>query len=345
MKRLAGALVEAGHECVLFVGPEWPSKAIPEADIVRVSGRSPRAFADGLEGVEPARHCDLLYSLERVWRCDAYRAGDGVHRAWLERRARREPRWKSWFREVRPHHRALVELEASLFGPEGARRIVANSHLVRREIESRFGTPSERITVVYNGVPAPPDLPQIARDRASVRGELGLAAGQYAVLFVGSGWERKGLAVAIRAIDGLRGADPVLLVAGNGKRRGIPPSRRALYLGTGLGVRRLYAAADAFVLPTWYDPFSNACLEAASFGLPVVTTAENGFAEVIAEGEEGNAIADPGDVGALASALEGWADPGRRRVAAERLRAKMAGFSVEANLEATLRALAGGVKN
>ena len=43
----------------------------------------------------------------------------------------------------------------------------------------------------------------------------------------------------------------------------------------------LYAAADIFILPTLYDPFSNASLEALAAGLPVITTRGNGFSEVI----------------------------------------------------------------
>lgn len=41
----------------------------------------------------------------------------------------------------------------------------------------------------------------------------------------------------------------------------------------------VYHAADAFILPTIYDPCSNATLEAAACGLPVITTAGNGAAE------------------------------------------------------------------
>jgi UDP-glucose:(heptosyl)LPS alpha-1,3-glucosyltransferase len=45
-----------------------------------------------------------------------------------------------------------------------------------------------------------------------------------------------------------------------------------------------YQAADAFVLPTLYDPFSNASLEALAMGLYTVTSDANGCAEVIREG-------------------------------------------------------------
>jgi UDP-glucose:(heptosyl)LPS alpha-1,3-glucosyltransferase len=42
-----------------------------------------------------------------------------------------------------------------------------------------------------------------------------------------------------------------------------------------------YQAADFMVLPTRHDPFSNACLEALACGCPVLTSAENGAAEIM----------------------------------------------------------------
>ena len=48
-----------------------------------------------------------------------------------------------------------------------------------------------------------------------------------------------------------------------------------------------YRAASVFVLPTQYDPFSNACLEALACGCPVVTTESNGAAEIIRHEETG----------------------------------------------------------
>src|SRR5258708_4364884 len=80
---------------------------------------------------------DLLVSLERVWSCDLYRAGDGVHAAWLERRAAFEPAWRGFLRHFNPKHRELLELERALL-TGGARRIIANSEMVKLEITAHF---------------------------------------------------------------------------------------------------------------------------------------------------------------------------------------------------------------
>ena len=77
-------------------------------------------------------------------------------------------------------------------------------------------------------------------------------------------------------------------------------------------------AADGLLLPTRYDPFANASLEAAACGLPVVSTRQNGAMEVIDDG--GLAVDDPEDTGALARALDDLADPAARAAMGERAR-------------------------
>jgi UDP-glucose:(heptosyl)LPS alpha-1,3-glucosyltransferase len=325
---------------VLF-SADWPQDDWPHGEIVRVQGGAPGPFADALEKIRPREHCDLLFSMERIHRCDCYRAGDGVHRAWLARRARQEWGIETWFRNRRPYHRALLALERQLFAGGGARGVIANSHLVKNEIIREFGCPAERIRVVHNGVPVAPDAAERARLRDETRRALGFDAFEFVTLFVGSGWERKGLATAIRAVNAAALWKPTLLVSGRGNPRACPRSTRTRFLGAGHDVRALYAAADVFVLPTLYDPFSNACLEAMSFGLPVITTGDNGFSEILTPGEDGEILEDPADHHALALAIERWASPDKRAAARERLCEKAARHSIEANLRETMEFVEG----
>ena len=73
-----------------------------------------------------------------------------------------------------------------------------------------------------------------------------------------------------------------------------------IFLDAQSEVEKLYAAADIFALPTIYDPFSNATLEAMASGLPVITTRNNGVAELMQDGEEGFVLEDLTDYAALA---------------------------------------------
>jgi len=331
LRRFAEAAVAAGHEVILFAG-EWPRADWPWAH-VQVHGRGPWAFAKSLSALRPRERCDFLFSLERVFSCDAYRAGDGVHAAWLKRRAQFEPFWKPWFRRFSGKHRETLELEKQLFSAEGAGTVIANSQLVKREIEQHFGYDPQHIHVVYNGVP--PTTADLST-RAATRRDLGFREDQLVLLFVGSGWERKGLRYAIETVNALP-PSARLLVIGRGSMSGLPRSqRRTRFLGPQSELGRFYAAADVFILPTLYDPFSNACLEALAAGLPVITTRHNGFSEIITYGEDGGAVHAPDDVPSLVAEVENWRDPKRREAARPRLRELGAQFSMEENVRQTL---------
>jgi UDP-glucose:(heptosyl)LPS alpha-1,3-glucosyltransferase len=332
--RFAAAAHATGHQPVLVSGSEWPDGVWPHEHVV-VAGNTPEEFADQLEGRRASGGWDVLFSLERVWGCDVYRAGDGVHAAWLERRRPFEPAWRGWFRSLQRKHREILELECALF-TGGARRVIANSQMVKDEIIRHYGTPAEQVHVVHNGVP-----PQAAElgAREALRQELGIAPQDFVALFAGTGWDRKGLRHAIAAVKTLK-IPVTLLVAGRGDQRGLPASDRVKFLGAlpGERLRAALAAADVFVLPTLYDPFSNACIEALAAGLPVVTTTANGFSEILESGVDGDVVA-PGDTRALADALASWADPQRRAAIRPRLLEKAARCSVEENLARTLEVI------
>ena len=336
--RFAEAARAAGHEPVLICGTEWPDNVWPH-EMVKIAGRGPEDFADHLEDRKESKTWDALFSLERVWSCDVFRAGDGVHASWLERRHQFEPAWRGWFRDLQRKHREILELECALF-TGGARRVIANSQMVKDEIIRFYGTAADHVHVVHNGVPLRDPEPGA---REKWRANLGLGPADYVALFAGSGWDRKGLRHAVAAVNALK-TPATLLVAGRDEARGKPASARVHFLGAVPGAQMpgVYAAADVFILPTLYDPFSNACIEAMAAGLPVITTTANGFAEIIEHRVEGDAVA-PGDVGALHSALESWADPARRGGIRPRLVEKARGFSMRRNLERTLEVITAAV--
>src|SRR5213079_3742738 len=86
LKRLADGIVKDGKEVQLVTTNEWPEDHWPFGSIMRVRAATVIGFADELEQIRAQLQYDVLFSLERVWNCGIYRAGDGVHRAWLARR-------------------------------------------------------------------------------------------------------------------------------------------------------------------------------------------------------------------------------------------------------------------
>jgi UDP-glucose:(heptosyl)LPS alpha-1,3-glucosyltransferase len=294
-------------------------------------------FAEEVEELRPRLGCDVVMSLERVWRCDVYRAGDGVHRAWLDRRAKFGGALQKIAGALNRKHQAILRLEAALFGHGGAGRVIVNSEMVKREMMDLYSYPLPQIDLVYNGVPVE-SFRSSTEERASSRTALGLADDDVAVLVVGSGWERKGLRFAIDAVESCRDPRMRLLVAGRGNQSKYRSSS-VRFLDVVQDLPRLYAAADIFLLPTIYDPFSNACLEAIAAGVPVITTSGNGFSEIIENGTHGSVVHDPADVAALASALRLWSEPQRRAAARPSLQELAARFDISGNVARTLEIL------
>ncbi len=337
LKRLGAGVRAAGHQTRLVTTDAWPNDEWPSGMITRVSGRTPTQFADEFETLRTTLGCDVIMSLERVWQCDVYRAGDGVHRAWLARRAH----YDTVLRKIRcifnRKNRGILRLEESLFSHGGASRVIVNSQMVKREIVRLYGCPGEQIDVVRNGVP----LEQFRftpEARRQSREALGLPPDAIAVLFVGSGWARKGLRFALKAVEDCEDSRMQLLVAG----RGTPAkyrSRTLRFLGVVQDLPALYAAADIFLLPTIYDPFSNACLEAMAAGLPVITTSRNGFSEVIEEERHGSVIEEPNNTGALSASLRVWSNREEREKSRAAREEHARNFPIAANVSATLQIL------
>ena len=78
-----------------------------------------------------------------------------------------------------------------------------------------------------------------------------------------------------------------------------------------MDVKPFYGAADAFVLPTLYDPFPNAALEAMACALPVITSPKSGAAELVIENDAG-LVCPSRDVAGLAAHMRTLLDADTR---------------------------------
>lgn len=280
---------------------EWNGPVMPVAPFYIGRLWRDAGFSAAVQRKLARERFDLVQSHERIPGCTVYRAGDGVHATWLEQRNRFGGPYHRIANHVSPYHRYLVHAEAAMFQHPKLRAVICNSHMVAQDIQQRFGVAPERLHVIHNAVDRDRFNPRIiAGYRDVVRLRLGCTTGCRVWLLIGSGFQRKGVAEAIQALAGLPG-DQLWLV-GNDRR---PEHYRKLaarmgvagrvhFLGPQMDVRPFLAAADAFLLPSWYDPFPNACLEAWACGLPVIASTATGTAELIRPGENG-AVCRAGD--------------------------------------------------
>jgi UDP-glucose:(heptosyl)LPS alpha-1,3-glucosyltransferase len=254
---------------------------------------------------------DLVQSHERIPGAAIFRAGDGVHATWLEQLARIQSPLERFSTRLSPYHRHVLVQEAALFRHRALRVVICNARMVADDIKRRFEVDEHKLTVIYNGVDAEAFHPRLTAHRRVFRASNAIAQDAPLLGFVGSGFVRKGLATALAAIA----AHPrvCLVIAGADKRCAryermaatLGIAHRVRFLGSLADVRPLYGAIDALILPSLYDPFSNACVEAMASGLPVFTSPMCGAAEWIRVGENGWVI-DALDVHGYRAALADW---------------------------------------
>jgi UDP-glucose:(heptosyl)LPS alpha-1,3-glucosyltransferase len=298
-------------------------------------------FSRGCARIIDQHDFDVVFSLERTLRQDIYRAGDGCHRQWLALKNRANPvgRFLTW---LNPFQQAYLALERRMVRSANLKAIIANSEQGKKDIIRLYGVDPDRIHVVYNGVdPVSDEAEERERCRRKLAEEFGIGD-ELRLLYVGSGFKRKGVAAAICAAAQLSIPFRLFIVGkGNASRyrrlaqqRGILDN--VIFTGPRTDVTTFYQGCDLFVFPTLYDPFSNATLEAMAHGLPVVTSRYNGVAELIEQGQNGFVIEDPRDSSALAAHLLQLADPRVRREVGRRAAETAARFTMQRNVSETL---------
>lgn len=299
-----------------------------------------QALAASLQGdgdvlTSPVTKFDLIQSHERLVGADIFRLGDGVHTAWVRRLQREAKGLKSFWLRQDTFHQAVIETERAM-AREPKLHYVANSALVRDELQEYLSVPGERITLIPNGVDTkrfvPPLPAQKEETRRLLATQMGIEIAQDAVVvsFVGSGFRRKGVFQLILACVALKNC--VLLVCGKDKDANkakamiarLGAGDRIVLTGPLQDVRPLLCASDLFALPSLYDPSSNAVLEALSCGLPVVVTKDVGMAQEIAAAQAGTICTR--DPESIMQGLRVGFDPAQRQMMSDQARSFALGY-------------------
>ena len=214
--------------------------------------------------------------------------------------------------ETFPNPASMSPFIESLSAQAGqADKIITISQSAKCDIETIFGLPSERVTVIYPGtdLQSPTDL---EGEMARLRAELSLPH-RYFLHF--SSWQRrKNVSGIIRAFEKVVAhyrEQEIFLCLGGGSEvlpedeylfRNAPCRDRIIFLNH---VRRewmpvLYAGALGFVFPSFYEGFGLPVLEAMSCGTPVITSNVSSLPEVVGDAA---IMVNPVDIDALAEAM------------------------------------------
>jgi len=219
----------------------------------------------------------IYFSLERIVCADIYRAGDGVHKVFLTKAS------KSKFN---PLHTIYKFVEKKCF--LNANIIIANSKMVKQEIIDNYEISESKIEVIYNGIKLKKNEEHTI-DNSQFLIDYEIAKFEATFLFVGNGFDRKGVIEFINIIANLSDFNIQGIVIGHDKNiekyieysLNLGLEKRLHFLGKRKDVDIFYSISDFVVLPTKYDPFSNVILEAMQFSNIVITTRQNGASEII----------------------------------------------------------------
>jgi UDP-glucose:(heptosyl)LPS alpha-1,3-glucosyltransferase len=289
--RTAEGLRDRGHEVHIFCGsyllppPEGTfAHRVPHFTFPRTAALL--SFAVMAPRTAERHGCDVVLSFNRILRQDIFRSGGGPHRAFLRKMMLESGPWRRLWYRLSLYHRSMLAVEKRQLSARGCRKVITVSAQGKREMIEYYQIPEDKVVIVHNGVDHTRFHPELRHTEGKkVRQQLGIPEDSRVVLFVGTGFKRKGLERLLPLWRLPEFKDVYLLVVGNDTRlryyRRCFDQPTVLFLGARENVESYYAAADLFVLPSTQEAFGNAVLEALAAGLPVVTVPEVGATDKI----------------------------------------------------------------
>lgn len=193
------------------------------------------------------------------------------------------------------------------------KQLVFGCRLQQDQWLGRYRLPATNSRVIYNGVDHVYfDVAAVAQTREQLRQRHGFPSNAFVAVTVGQLRPEKQQVDLVRAVAVLasQGRSVYALLVGDGGERSVIERcvaelgvrERVRLLGAVNDVRPLLKLADAFVLTSASETFSNAALEAMAMRLPVVLSRIGGAAEMV-EVDQNGFLYPPGEVGALAGYL------------------------------------------
>jgi UDP-glucose:(heptosyl)LPS alpha-1,3-glucosyltransferase len=243
--------------------------------------------------------------------------------------------------------RGVALIHARQLSERRFKKLIANSHLMKKDLAARFGIPEEMMIVVYPGYD-PRKFGSAGREaaRAATRKELGFSDQDVVFGLITSGdFKKRGVDEFLEGLSRAKAAASLRAVVMGKESKLGPYLQKAASLGLGGLVRflpatpdvaRFYHALDVYVHPAHYEEFGQSVQEALACGLPVITTTRVGAAELLS-GEARAGVMDSANAEALGfQILKLASDPALRRRWGECGPAAVARNTWDANFAATL---------
>ncbi len=346
-------LVKKGHEVHVITGSIDENSKIEDINYHLVSawgkhlGIDKYIFAHSAKREVKKHDFDIIQSFSRLGFGDVIRIGGGCHQVFLNKylSSLENPLYR--YKKKIEYKLSLQDFftryyEAKDFEKGNYKKIVAVSQMVKDDIIKIYDVPSDDIIVNHNGV----DINKFHPDNKNkfyrkIREKYDLSEDDYVLLFLGTGFKRKGLKYVLEALKNIKKAK--LMIVGKGdidrfksKAKELSVIDRCRFIGPVREVEKYYVAANVFVFPSTYDPCANVTLEAMASGLPVITTADNGASGVIENGKNGFILNQPDNIKKMSEYLKTLEKNDLRKNFSKNARDKMTKHSKEDNYQKLL---------
>ena len=275
-------------------------------------------FVAGASLAVEADSYDVVHAMLPLPGADVYQPRGGTIRGQI---AARQRRWgamgkirTSLLGKVNRQRALLGSLERQVIADPSV-RCLALSDMVAREFADHYGR-RDGVQTIYNAA----DLPQCDPDdwahwRQELRYRMGIGQGDTVFISIATNFSLKGMDHTIRAFarwchSSVPSKEARLIVVGREVVEGYQRlaamrdvGNKVLFIPPTNEIMRYYAAADVCILLSWYDPCSRTVLEATRLGIPSITTAYNGAAEILSGGA-GITVSSPKDTKAILAAFD-----------------------------------------
>ena len=278
------------------------------------------------------RKSGIYFSSDRLTCLDIHRAGGGTHKTFLKVKGF----------SLNPLHPVYLILERKTL--QNSKRIIAISNMVKNDIIRDYDIDPDKIDVIYNGIELETiDEKEKKERKARILQEFGIDDEVPIILYVGSGFERKGVWEMLEILSRLRTPFHAFIV-GKEKRmkryrkraQELEIAQKVTFTGPRTDVAHFYCASDLFLFPTHYEPFGSVILEAMHYGNAVITTKQCGGGELL---NEKWLMENPSDISIVSTIEELLTTPDLLEKVKSENEAIACKHSIEHNVDETIKVI------